>query len=105
MGMFCNAKHGKKRKSDDSSGTSKQSARDESINEIVQILREKHAENYSAPQYKMWARMKLNEHNSSLEEPPPYPHFNGGHKKPSEKQDSLKEALTSCAKVVVGAIT
>ena len=97
----------KKRKSDDSgdSGTSKRSAREESIDEIVQTLREKHGEDYSVPQYRMWARMKLNGQHSSLEEAPPYPLFNGGHKKPPEKRDSLKEALTSCATAVVSAIT
>ena len=93
------SKRGKKRKSDDSSGTSKRSAREESIDEIVQTLRRKHGEDYSTLQYKMWARMKLNGQQSCLEEPSPYPLFNGG---PSENKDSLKEALTSCAKLIVG---
>ena len=93
----------KKRKSDDSddSGTSKQPAREESIDEIVQTLREKHGEDYSVPQYRMWARMKLNGHHSSLEEAPPYPLFNGGHKKPPEKTGFIKRGLTSCTTAVV----
>lgn len=102
------SKRGKKRKSDDSgdSGSSKRSAREETIDNIVQTLRKKHGEDYSAPQYRMWARMKHNGQHSSLDEPPPYPLFSGGSKKPPAKHESaLTEALTNCANVVVGAIT
>ena len=47
------SRRGKKRKSDDSgdSGSSKRCTREESIDQIVQTLREKHEEDYSAPQY------------------------------------------------------
>ena len=98
------SKRGKKRKSNDSgdSGTFKRSAREESIDEIVTSLREKHGEDYSVPQYQMWARMKLNGQHSSLEEAPPYPLFNGGAKKSSAKQESLSEALTTAATAVAG---
>ena len=49
--------------------------------------------------------MKHNGQHSSLDEPPPYPHFIGGPKKPPAKHESaLTEALTNCANVV-GAIT
>lgn len=74
-------------------------------NQIVQMLCEKHGDDYSALQYQKWARMKLNGKNFSLEEAPPCPRFNGGHKKPQEKQDSLKEALASCAMAVVSVVT
>ena len=92
----------KKRKSDDSSdsGSSKQSAREECIDQIV--LRE----DYSAPQYRTWARMKQNGKQSSLDEAPPYPIFNGGPKKPPAKRESaFTETLTNCANIVISAIT
>ena len=68
------SKHGRKRKADDSgdSGSSKRSAREDSIDQIVQTLRKKHGEDYNAPQYRMWARMKHNGQHSSLDEVPPY---------------------------------
>ena len=102
------SKRGRKRKADDSgdSGSSKRSAREDSIDQIVQTLRKKHGEDYNAPQYRMWARMKHNGQHSSLDEAPPYPLFNGGTKKPPAKRESaLNEALTNCANVVVSAIT
>ena len=97
-------KRGKKRKADDSrdSGSSKRSAREESIDEIVETLREKHGESFSGPQYRMWARMKLNGQHSSLDQPPPYPLFNGGTTKPSKRTESLSDALTSAATAVAG---
>ena len=97
-------KRGKKRKADESrdSGSSKRSSREESIDEIVQSLREKHGEDYSAPQYRMWARMKLNGQHASLDHPPPYPLFNGGTTKSSKRGESLSDALTSAATAVAG---
>ena len=58
-------------------------------------MREKHGEDYSVPQYRIWNH---NGQHSSLNEAPPYPIFNGGPKKPPAKRES--EALTSCANVI-----
>ena len=66
------SRRGRKRKADDSgnSGSSKWSARKNLIDQIVQILRKKHGEDYNAPQYRMWARMKHNRQYPSLDEAP-----------------------------------
>ena len=98
------AKRGKKRKADDTGGSilPKQTPREESIDQIVQSLREIHGEDYSGPQYQMWARMKLTGQHTSLEQPPPYPLFTGGTKKVSKHGDSLNEALTSAATAMAG---
>ena len=61
--------------SSDTGTSSKRSTREESIDQIVESLRDKHGENFSGPQYRMWARMKLNGQHSSLDQPPPYPLF------------------------------
>ncbi len=96
-------KRGKKRKADDPVGSVHVSAKrttDGAIEEIVETLREKHGEDYSEPQYRVWARMKLNGQHSSLDQAPHYPLFGatpGGRKK---TQDSLSTAITSAATAV-----
>lgn len=67
---------GKKRKAEDSSGSSsKRIAREDEIEEIVQKLRERHSDRFSLPQMRLWARMKLNGQHDCLDNPPQIPLF------------------------------
>lgn len=91
---------GKKRKAEDSSGSSsKRIAREDEIEEIVQKLRERHSDRFSLPQMRLWARMKLNGQHDCLDNPPQIPLFTGRVSVP--KRDSLSDALTNAATAVV----
>ena len=75
-------------------------SREEAVDKLAQELRDKHAEQFSGPQLRLWARMKLNGQHNSIDYPPQSPLFNGRISKP--RRDSLSEALTNAATAVVG---
>ena len=83
-----------------SSNSSKRAAKDEQIDKIVQKLREKH-EDFSIPQLRLWARMKLGGQHESLDNPPQIPLFTGNKKAPRRDSNSLSDALTNAATAVV----
>ena len=93
----------RKRKQDDLDSSdivpNKRSTRESKLEEILQSLREKHNDSYNGPQYRIWARMHLNAQHSSLDVPPNIPIFGSSSR---QKKDSLSDALTSAATVVVG---
>ena len=101
---FSVSKQTKKRKREreeqEDSVPSKRVSREEKVDTLAQELREKHADQFSGPQLRLWARMKLNGQHNSMDHPPQIPLFTGTINKP--KRDSLTEALTSAATAVVG---
>ena len=103
-------KSGKKRKLDDgdteeSASASKRTARETEIDKTTQELREIHGlEKWTLPQYRLWARMKVNGQHDDLDTPPQIPLFTNVIKTASKQRDSLKDALTSAATAVVGMI-
>lgn len=102
-------KSGKKRKLDDGdteeSASAKRTARETEIDKTTQELREIHGlEKWTLPQYRLWARMKVNGQHDDLDTPPQIPLFTNVVKTASKQRDSLKDALTSAATAVVGMI-
>ena len=101
-------KSGKKRKSDEGDNTeesgsaSKRTAKETEIDKITQELHEIHGlDKWTLPQYRLWARMKVNGQHDDLDTPPQIPLFTSVVKTSSKQGDSLKEALTSAATAVV----
>ena len=87
----------KKRKLEDvqscDKSSCKRSARDQKLEEIVQTLHNKHGENYSGPQFRIWACMYLNSQHSSLDVAPSIPIFTGSTTSKPQKNESLSDAL------------
>ena len=74
--------HSKKRDhSDDSSGEprNKRSKKEKDIEDALKNLQEKHSEQYSDPQLRLWARMYVNGIHADLETPPDVPAITGGY--------------------------
>jgi len=102
---------GRKRKAEEadnaeeSGSASKRTAREMEIDKTTQELREIHGlEKWTLPQYRLWARMKVNGQHDDLDAPPQIPSFTNVVKTSSRCGDSLKDALTSAATAVVGMI-
>ena len=90
---------------EESTSASKRTARETEIDKITQELCEIHAlEKWTLPQYRLWARMKVNGQHDDLDTPPEIPLFTNVIKSASKQRDSLKDALTSAATAVVGMI-
>ena len=58
--------------SGDSTSCSKSVKREEEIHSIFERLRDRHSENYSDSQLKLWAHMQVNGHRNDLDSPPMY---------------------------------
>ena len=95
---------GKKRKSEEiEDPPSKRLSKEETVERLTNELHEKHGDQFSRPQLKLWTRMKLNNQHDNMEHPPQIPLFTGSIvNKP--KRESLSEALTSAATAVVGVL-
>jgi len=113
--LWCNGqqmseeKKSRKRKNDETEATlsSKRANKDEQIDQLVQKLKEKH-DNYSVPQLRLWARMKLGGQHESLDDPPRIPLFTGTCNKtctPRRDSNPLSDALTNVATAVVNLLT
>lgn len=79
---------------------SKRARREEEIDSIFEQLRNKHSENYSDPQLRLWARMQVNGHHSDLDSPPNVPAITGHSQTRRKKEPPLTEALTGCATAI-----
>ena len=102
-------KSGTKRKSDEAESAEergnapKRTARETEIDKIAQELREIHGlDKWTLPQYRLWARMKVNGQHDDLDTPPQIPLFTGAVKMPNKRGDTLSDVLTSAATAVVG---
>lgn len=72
---------------------------EEELDEIYKKLKEKHQENYTGPQLRLWARMLHCGRYSDYDNAPPVPLITGT---PATKpKDTMKEALTGAATAVV----
>ena len=103
-------KTGKKRKGTKSTDAdkgpcSKRLHHEEQVDAICQELRELHNEKYTGPQFRLWARMKVNGQHNSMSEPPPIPSFTGNVPSKCTRHEPLTEALTSAATAVAGLFT
>lgn len=69
---------GKRKRSSSPTGqSSKRAAKERDIDELVEDLKEEHADQYNDPQYRLWARMITNGIHSSRENPPQVPMITG----------------------------
>lgn len=98
-------KSGKNRKRDEeqesSSLSSRRAEKESQIDSVFQQLQELHHDQYSGPQLRLWARMKVNGQHDSIDSPPRIPLFSGLTPNRPAKSNSLNEALTSAATAVV----
>ena len=74
----CDESQGKRKRSTSPTGqSSKRAAKENDIDELVEELKEEHVDQYSDPQYRLWARMIINGIHSSRETPPQVPMITG----------------------------
>lgn len=68
---------------EDPGNAPKRTARETEIDKITQELREIHGQDkWTQPQYRLWARMKVNSEHDDLHIPPQIPLFTGAVKMP-----------------------
>ena len=91
-----------KRKRDETS-TRCQEKEDE-VEDVYQDLWRKHADKYSTPQLRLWARMVSSNLHEDLDNPPDIPAFCGSTPKKSRQQQSLSNALSGAAVAIVKAL-
>lgn len=92
----------KKRKSqvDSPRPPSKRSQIEEEVDGTVEELKERHNDQYTLPQMRLWARMISAGHHESLDDPPQIPAITGVTPKRKPKE-SLAEAITGAASSLV----
>ena len=81
---------------------SKLNEREDELESTFQQLKEKHGNNYSGPQLRLWARMIVAKTHSDMDEPPRVPMITGTVHKPQQKEslaDAFASAATAIAKV------
>ena len=110
--LWCDARHApeeqkkrKKRKTEETDETpiKKRASKEDQVEKLILQLREKHNDQFSGSQLRLWARMKINGQHESLDAPPNIPIFTGSTPNPkATRSDSLSDALTSAATAVVG---
>ena len=79
--------------------------RDDEIYSILQQLKEKHSDAYSAPQYRLLARMIICGTDDDLDTPPQVPMIIGAPMPKRPKQESLTSALVDAATAFASAIS
>ena len=84
--------------------SSKRDDKEKEVEDLFQDLKDRHGNDYSGPQLRLWARMMSNGLHEDLDNPPRVPMITGATPK-RPKQDSLTEALTSVATVFAKMIT
>lgn len=87
--------------------TSNYSKREDEIEEISTELAEKHGDQYSFPQYKLWARLiKCGQH-ADKDNPPNVPMITGSHSKGRKKDSDIQpvgEVIAGAAVAIVNAL-
>ena len=76
--------------------SSKRDDKEKEVDEIVKDLKERHPDDYSGPQLRLWARMISNGLHEDLDDPPRVPMITGAGPK-RQKQESLTDALIGAA--------
>ena len=92
----------RKRNRDGSPGPSKRAVKEREVDDITEELKELH-DNYSDPQYRLWARMIVNGLHSSKDVPPQVPMITGVTPTRSTRR-SLEDTVASTVSAVVKAI-
>ncbi len=77
---------------------------EEELEDIFLKLKEKHSNDYSGPQLRLWARMLLAKTHDDFGKPPKVPMITGVVQK-HPKKDSLTEAFTSAASAIASVIS
>ena len=87
---------------DEDAPVSKRAKKEQDIEEAFKVLYEKHCEEYSAPQLRLWARMYGNGLHDDLDNPPNVPAITGQpiKKKKEAKYEPLTEALAGAATAI-----
>ena len=91
----------KKRKEE--SGCSRRQIKDDNVEKAFNKLVEKHSSKYTKPQFKLWARMIVNDLHESYDQPPNVPLITGVVPKP--KKESMSDIIAGAAAAIVKAIT
>lgn len=97
--LWCDGKipSSPKQKAPDEGSVTKRQAREEERDSIFKDLKEKHADDYSIPQLRLWARMISTGSHDSLDDPPRVPMILGAPLPKKQKQESITTALVGAA--------
>ena len=69
--------HPKRRKKSRSDGSKKINEREDELESVFRQLKEKHQDNFSGPQLRLWAQMIVAKTHDNLDEPPKVPMISG----------------------------
>ena len=92
--------------SNDDMPLSKRAKQEEEVESVFLTLHEKHANQFSDPQLRLWARMQVNGLHNDLENPPNVPAITGQpiKKKNDRAQQPLTDALAGAATAITKAL-
>ena len=79
------------------SSVNKRQAREEELDTVVKELKEKHEDNYTTPQLRLWARMIVSGTHDDMDDPPRVPMIIGAPMPKKQKQNSMTSALVDAA--------
>ena len=94
----------KRGNSGDSTPCSKRVKREEEIDSIFERLCDRHSENYSDPQLRLWARMQVNGHHNDLDSLPNVRAITGQPQHKRKIEQPLTEALTGCSTAITNVL-
>ena len=85
-------------------GLSKRNEKEEELEDIFQNLKEKHGNEYSGPQLRLWARMIIAHTHDDMNNPPKVSMITGSVQK-QPRRESLTDAFASAATAIAKAIS
>ena len=91
-----------KRKRDETS--TRRQDKEEEVDDVYQELRDKHADTYSTPKLRLWARMIASNLHEDRDNPPNIPAFCGSTPKRTRQQESFSDAISGAAVAIVKAL-
>ena len=91
--------HPKRRKKNKSDGSKKINEREDELENVFRQLKEKHQDNFSGPQLRLWARMIVAKTHDNLDEPPKVPMITGNIQR-NQKRESLTDAFVGAATAI-----
>ena len=92
-----------KRKRDETS--SRRQEKEDEVDEVYRELRDKHADKYSTPKLRLWARMVASKLHEDLDSPPDILAFCGSTPKRPRQQGSLSDVISGAAVAIVKALS
>ncbi len=84
--------HGKRKRADSSTGTSKRQKKEEEVDSVFEELKETHGSRFDTPHLRLWARMVASKIHDDLKDPPNIPAFNS-----TPRQQSVSSAISGAA--------